>query len=166
MGRPRSSEPRTQQLNLSFSISEFADIRQRAYALGMRPAHFCRAHLLRQNSQPEQQKANDNISRLILDQLRRLGNNLNQIARHLHQTGVAEDGQRRFELVPKDGPQAVDLYRTLGGETNQFRAIYKVEKEQMFLCIDMTGTRRPTAFESTAENGWVLMTFKKSAKKD
>lgn len=87
MGRPRSTEPRTQQLNLSFSISEFADIRQRAYALGMRPAHFCRAHLLRQNSQPEQQKAADNMSRLILDQLRRLGNNLNQIARHLHQTG-------------------------------------------------------------------------------
>jgi hypothetical protein len=84
MGRPRISEPRTEQLNLSFTIAEFADIRQRTYALGMRPAHFCRATLLRSDGAPARE-ISGNIGRLIHDQLRRLGNNLNQMVRLMHQ---------------------------------------------------------------------------------
>jgi mobilization protein NikA len=92
MGRPKITEPRTQQLNLSFTIAEFADLRQRAFALGMRPSHYGRKRLLIA-APHEAESVPNNGGRMILDQLRRLGNNLNQMVRHLHQTG---------ELLPPD----------------------------------------------------------------
>ena len=46
MGRPRKTEPRCAQLNLSLTHSELDGIRRRAKALGMRPVHFGRALLL------------------------------------------------------------------------------------------------------------------------
>jgi hypothetical protein len=88
MGRPRATEPRTQQLNLSFTASELESIKRRAHALGMRPSHFGRALLLdvKKRSVGNAEQSN-NISRLVHSQLVRLGNNLNQMVRHLHQTG-------------------------------------------------------------------------------
>jgi hypothetical protein len=88
MGRPKQIEPRSQQLNLSFSTPELQDIKARAHALGMRPSHFGRALLLEKNRQPASHNAPaSNISRVVHNQLVRLGNNLNQMVRHLHQTG-------------------------------------------------------------------------------
>jgi mobilization protein NikA len=88
MGRPKATEPRTQQLNLSFSTSELEDIKKRAYALGMRPAHFGRALLLGNEKHPVSPTGQSrNINRLVHNQLIRLGSNLNQMVRHLHQTG-------------------------------------------------------------------------------
>ena len=49
MGRPRKSEPRDQQLNLSLTASELESIKRRAQAVGMRPVHFGRALLLDEN---------------------------------------------------------------------------------------------------------------------
>jgi hypothetical protein len=88
MGRPKKSEPRLHQLNLSLTASELEAIRNRAHALGMRPVHFGRAMLLghRNNGDVKSESAG-NVSRLIHAQLVRLGNNLNQMVRHLHQTG-------------------------------------------------------------------------------
>jgi Bacterial mobilisation protein (MobC) len=88
MGRPRTSEPRDRQLNLSLTATEYESVVGRAAALGMRPVHFGRALLLGQSgaSVSKSESAN-NISRLIHAQLVRLGNNLNQMVRHLHQTG-------------------------------------------------------------------------------
>ena len=88
MGRPRISEPRCQQLNLSLTESELAIIKKRAEAVGMRPVHFGRAVLLG----PVQRRATkgdagSNLARLNYGQLVRLGNNLNQMIRHLHRTG-------------------------------------------------------------------------------
>jgi hypothetical protein len=88
MGRPKRTEARTKQLNLSLTTCEWESIRQRAQVLGMRPAHFGRAVLLDQERtptavpQPESQ-----FDRLVYGALSRLGNNLNQLLRHLHQTG-------------------------------------------------------------------------------
>jgi hypothetical protein len=88
MGRPKRTEARTKQLNLSLTMREWEGIRQRAQVLGMRPAHFGRAVLLDQERtptavpQPESQ-----FDRLVYGALSRLGNNLNQLLRHLHQTG-------------------------------------------------------------------------------
>jgi hypothetical protein len=63
-------------------------IKKRAAALGMRPVHFGRAMLLDRNSQPAvKSEVNDHTQRMIHAQLVRLGNNLNQMVRNLHQTG-------------------------------------------------------------------------------
>jgi hypothetical protein len=88
MGRPTKSEPRNQQLNLSLTASEFARICARAEAVGMRPVHFGRALVLDENRKPPgQASAERHTSQLIYIQLVRLGNNLNQLMRHLHRHG-------------------------------------------------------------------------------
>lgn len=89
MGRPKKNEPRDRQLNLSLTATEYESIAQRATALGMRPVHFGRALLLRAKSEPtaRSDEPAGNMPRLIHAQLVRLGNNLNQMVRHLHQTG-------------------------------------------------------------------------------
>ena len=89
MGRPRKSEPRCEQFNLSLTASELDSIKQRAQAIGMRPVHFGRAVLLDQDRAPtvKREPNDNNVERLIYSQLVRLGNNLNQMVRHLHQTG-------------------------------------------------------------------------------
>ena len=87
MGRPRKPEPRDRQLNLSLTTSELQSIERRAQALGMRPVHFGRALLLDERQKLAAPKATaTNASRLIHGQLIRMGNNLNQLVRHLHQT--------------------------------------------------------------------------------
>ena len=88
MARPRKSDPRDRQLNLSLSATEYESIVRRANALGMRPVHFGRAVLLAEKKLPAVKNTQESgMSRLIYVQLSRLGNNLNQMVRHLHQTG-------------------------------------------------------------------------------
>ena len=95
MSRPRRSDPRTKQLNLSLTPAELASIEARAAALGMRPAHFSRALLLEDHGAPDASERipqpthiqRGNMERLIHGQLVRLGNNLNQMMRHLHSSG-------------------------------------------------------------------------------
>ena len=89
MARPRMSEPRCYQLNLSLTASELEGIKKRSAALGMRPVHFGRAMLFDKNKQPSMkpETSHGNIDRLVYGQLVRLGNNLNQMVRHLHRTG-------------------------------------------------------------------------------
>lgn len=88
MGRPTTSDPRSKQLNLRLTQSELKSIEQRAQALGMRPVHFGRAVLLDDDRKiVVRHEPESNMDRLIYDQLVRLGNNLNQMVRHLHQTG-------------------------------------------------------------------------------
>ena len=88
MGRPNKSEPRSKQLNLSLTASELESIRRRAQALGMRPVHFGRALLLDQDrTLTVSHEPQNNLELLIYSQLVRLGNNLNQLMRHLHRTG-------------------------------------------------------------------------------
>jgi Bacterial mobilisation protein (MobC) len=87
VARPKANEPRCHQLNLSLSASELASIRKRASALGMRTAHFGRAMLLEREGRATKHEAENNHEQLIYGQLVRLGNNLNQLVRHLHRTG-------------------------------------------------------------------------------
>ncbi|KAF2989432.1 plasmid mobilization relaxosome protein MobC [Methylocystis sp. MJC1] len=89
MGRPKVSEPRDRQFNLSLTASELASLQRRAEAVGMRPVHLGRALLLDENRKiNSREKENHNcMERLIFTQLVRLGNNLNQLVRHLHRTG-------------------------------------------------------------------------------
>jgi hypothetical protein len=88
MARPRKSEPRDQQLNLSLTAAELASIKRRAEALGMRVAHFGRALLVAEDYNVLVTHTPENhTSRFIRNQLAGLGNNLNQMVRHLHRTG-------------------------------------------------------------------------------
>jgi len=91
MARPRKTEPRDRQFNLSLTAAEYEGIARRAEALGMRPVHFGRAVLLDnpRSSRGAPLTQSDNGWRLIQLQLSRLGNNLNQLVRRLHQTGEA-----------------------------------------------------------------------------
>jgi YD repeat-containing protein len=87
MGRPKATETRTRQLNLSLTERELECIKKRASALGMRPALLGRALILSQNNAPiAKHDADGTAQRLIYTQLARLGNNLNQMVRHLHRT--------------------------------------------------------------------------------
>jgi hypothetical protein len=95
MSRPRQSEPRRRQLNLSLTERELASIENRASALGMRAVHFSRAVLLSAHRPAPASKLttapaelrSGNVDRLIHTQLVRLGNNLNQMMRHAHRVG-------------------------------------------------------------------------------
>ena len=53
----------------------------------MRPVYFGRALLLDQSGKKPDNGKPDNFARLVYGQLVRLGNNLNQMVRHLHRTG-------------------------------------------------------------------------------
>lgn len=88
MGRPTKSEPRSYQLNLSLTASELERIRKRAEAVGMRPVHFGRAMVLDEDRRTAPEAGDDNnASKLLYMQLIRVGNNLNQLVRHLHRHG-------------------------------------------------------------------------------
>jgi hypothetical protein len=88
MGRPKVNEPRCHQLNLSLSATESASIKRRASALGMRTAQFGRKLLLQEEQRvTANRRPENNHHELIYGQLVRLGNNLNQLVRHLHRTG-------------------------------------------------------------------------------
>lgn len=88
MARPKKSDPRDKQLNLSLTASEYESVVQRAQALGMRPVHYGRAMVLTTEHPAAAKPApTSNLHRLMLVQLSRLGNNLNQMMRHLYQTG-------------------------------------------------------------------------------
>jgi Bacterial mobilisation protein (MobC) len=88
VARPKTPEPRTEQLNIGLTRAELDSIKKRAESVGMRPVHFGRLLLL-QNGKPVDPGAAEKSStdRLIFVQLSRLGNNLNQMVRHLHATG-------------------------------------------------------------------------------
>jgi hypothetical protein len=92
MSRSTRVQGRYKQLNLSLTENELESIKRRAEAVGMRPVHFSRAVLLDQSrkltaSTSPGGKGTSNISLLIYTQLARLGNNLNQLVRHLNRTG-------------------------------------------------------------------------------
>ncbi|GLR89754.1 hypothetical protein GCM10007857_64680 [Bradyrhizobium iriomotense] len=88
MGRPRKSEPRDRQFNLSLTASEYESVVRRAEALGMRPVHFGRALLCREEGRAARKhELADNGWRVIAAGLSRLGNNLNQLVMRLHMTG-------------------------------------------------------------------------------
>ncbi|MGY8666197.1 plasmid mobilization relaxosome protein MobC [Bradyrhizobium sp. UFLA05-109] len=84
MARPRLPNPRNTQLKLYFTAGELASIKSRAEALGMRPVHFGRAVLLAGGPFAVQTERASSATGQILVQLSRLGNNLNQMVRHLH----------------------------------------------------------------------------------
>jgi hypothetical protein len=111
MGRPKKYETRDRQLNLSLTTREYEGFVRRAQAVGLRPAHFHRALVLTTESGARPVlRAPSNIEKLNYSALVRLGNNLNQMMRYLHQTG---------DPVPSDlEPLLIDIRQIIarGGQ--------------------------------------------------
>jgi hypothetical protein len=89
MGRPTKREKRDQQLNIKLTLREIDSLRARADAVRMRPVDFGRAQLFADKPLPRAaSNAAPHLDTLFLLQLSRIGNNLNQITRKFHETGV------------------------------------------------------------------------------
>jgi hypothetical protein len=87
LGRPPSEKKRDQQLNLSLTQDEFAEIYWRSRRAGMRMVDYGRWRLLGGEKQPViPPQAIDQSQHLLFAELRRLGNNLNQLVRICHAT--------------------------------------------------------------------------------
>ena len=87
MPRPKSAERRDCQLNFSLTRTELTTLRARAEAADMHLVDYGRAQLLRQPKFifPDATVANGlRADRLVVVQLRRLGNLLNQLVRRCH----------------------------------------------------------------------------------
>jgi mobilization protein NikA len=88
MSRPKKKNRRDQQLNFSLTRAELNTVKSRAVGAGMRVSDYGRSRLLGGSQAPTlAAAAASRIERLIYVQLKRLGNNLNQLVRRLHATG-------------------------------------------------------------------------------
>ena len=87
-GSAKDSHIRDMQLKLNLTATEYECLVRRANAVGMRPNHYGRALMLDKNAvhrQPE--RTPSNLEKLNYMALCRLGNNLNQMMRRMHETG-------------------------------------------------------------------------------
>jgi hypothetical protein len=101
MRQYKKLDPRNFQLNLSLTAAELEDIKKRADDLGLRPVHFARLAALSGSPGEILKSAPENQAlRKIHLQLARLGNNLNQMVRDLHQLRVPLPGD--LEPLLKD----------------------------------------------------------------
>lgn len=87
MGRPKISNVRDMQLKLNLTATEYECLVRRASAVGMRPSHFGRSLLSRNVAHAPPTRGPSNNERLNYLALSRLGNNLNQMIRHMYRTG-------------------------------------------------------------------------------
>jgi hypothetical protein len=87
MGRPKVSNLRDLQLKLNFTAAEYECVVRRAKAQCMRPTHFARRVVLNTDAHAPRTQNLSNLERLNYLALSRVGNNLNQMMRHLHRTG-------------------------------------------------------------------------------
>jgi hypothetical protein len=88
MGRPKISNLRDMRLKLNLTAAEYECVVRRAEAVAMRPVHYARMLMLDRDVEPgTRPRAPGEIERLNYQALCRVGSSLNQMMRHLHQTG-------------------------------------------------------------------------------
>jgi len=105
MARPKSVQPRDQQLNIALRRDELERICTSAKAEGKRPTSYARDRLLEGESSPPQAGAD----RALYEQVKRIGVNLNQIARQLNALG--RTSVTELELVLRE---VRDFLRRMG----------------------------------------------------
>jgi hypothetical protein len=87
VGRPRSENKRDQQLNVGLTEDEYIEVYWRARRSGMRMVDYGRWRLLGGVNQPAlAERAARMGDPLVFTELKRLGNNLNQLVRICHST--------------------------------------------------------------------------------
>jgi hypothetical protein len=113
MPRPTSDIKRDRQLNIALRSDELAELKTRADARGMLLVDYARAALLNMKVASYEVALPSKLDRLNHEQLKRIGNNLNQLARQfnaLGQVSAPELDQCLRELrlligkVAPDGP--------------------------------------------------------------
>src|SRR4051812_7032103 len=87
MGRPKIREKRERQLNIALTQAELVAAKRRADEHGMRLVDFARAAVCSGAVNVETTIAAVTFDRLTLQQWKRAGNNLNQVARQLNALG-------------------------------------------------------------------------------
>lgn len=93
MGRPGKSTKRNRQLNLKLTEREFAWVLQQAVAANMKPVDFGRAKLFADRKVRKLPGASPHLDPLFMSQIIRIGSNLNQISRRLHQFRLPASGE-------------------------------------------------------------------------
>jgi hypothetical protein len=88
MGRPKTDDPRDQQLNLSLTRAEMETLRTRARDRGMRPGEYGRALIFQQSRTSPAIAPRARVDLQFVHAVNRLGVNLNQIARRLNAAPV------------------------------------------------------------------------------
>ncbi len=91
MGRPKQTNRREKQFNVSLTTDEYAQLHGRAGAAGLRPTDYARARLFTGDFQTLRRASQTrHLDPLFLSHVSRIGNNLNQIARQLNAQRLAE----------------------------------------------------------------------------
>ena len=70
----------------------------------------------------------------------------------------------RYRLDPKQKPKAYDQMiddASLDGGSVTLRGIYELDGDTLRLCISRPGDRRPTAFATRPERGWLLLVYRR-----
>jgi len=89
MGRPKLKTARDRQFNIALTEDELAKVQRAARLIGMRPADYGRSRLLAKALRGLRTDISvRQLDPLLLVQLARVGNNLNQITRGLHALAV------------------------------------------------------------------------------
>lgn len=113
MPRPTTKQKRDRQLNIALRGDELAKLQARADARGLRLVDYGRAALFGKPVQAYPVALPSKLDRLIHEQLKRIGNNLNQIARRLNTFGrmapadldaCLQEVRRLIRKVGEDGP--------------------------------------------------------------
>lgn len=86
MARPKITIHRDRQLNVALTATEFERVRDTAQALGMTLVAYARSRLLDESMATAAPIAA--MDRLALNQLKRIGNNLNQMSRQMNALGI------------------------------------------------------------------------------
>jgi uncharacterized protein (TIGR03067 family) len=84
----------------------------------------------------------------------------------LDMQGMVEEGTIKLDAGKK--PTAIDLDITAGNDKGKLQVgVYKIDGDTITMCLAWPAAAdRPTDFTSTADNGWILITMKRSKKDD
>jgi hypothetical protein len=113
MARPTPDQKRDRQLNIALRQDELDELKARADASGTRLVDYARGVLLNMRVASYSIALPSRLDRLNHEQLKRIGNNLNQIARQLNALGQVstpeleaclEELRQLIGRVGQDGP--------------------------------------------------------------
>ena len=93
-GMRKKREPKTYKLSIRFTVAQIAAINQAAKSMGQNTASYCRQIILRRKVKDLSPETREYRNNLI-----RMGNNLNQIARKLNAHGVDETTMSELGMI-------------------------------------------------------------------